>query len=172
MVTGERFPVDVEQFIARCHDDRRPQLGRPATRIALPVAAGERSGPGEERIRPDQRHRAETVRLDDVCGLPVLVEEHGEGHFLIVNERFGVSPTARADRSDARPDGLEVFVAVADLTGPLTTGQSAEVPKEEKYVRIGGPQIPQAVQRAFRVWQGKVREFGCGERHPGSLSGG
>jgi hypothetical protein len=162
VVASERLPVDVEELIPRSHDHRGAQLGRPAASVVLSVSRGKRSCTGEKGIGPDQRYCSEAVRLDDVGCFTLLVEKYGKGHHLIFDKRLGVPPATRTDGRDTRAGCFEVFVSIADLTGPFSTGQSAEMPQKQKNMWFLGPKISKAVRRALRIGQGKICEFGNG----------
>ncbi len=151
VVACERFLIDVDQLIARCHHKGRSELSRPAACLVLTVAAGEGPGTGEERVRPDQRCGSESVRLDDVRCLAFLIEEDRKRDGLVLDECLCVSSASRADGRHIRTGFPQLFVSVSDLTGPLTTGQSTEMSEEKENVWIFGPQVPKSMRRTVRI---------------------
>ena len=156
MVASKLLLVAVDQFVAWCHDEGCAELGGSSTCLALAIAASEGSCTGEESVRSDQCSCAETVHLDDVGSLTVLVEQDVERDVLVLDERLGVaSPPCAESRNPCARCG-DLFISIADLTGPLAAGQSAEVSEKQEDVRIFGPQIPQSMHLTGGVWEGEI----------------
>jgi len=165
VVASELLLVAVEQFVARCHDEGCAELGGSSTRLVLAVAASEGSRTCEESVRADQCSGSETVHLDDVGGLAVLVEEDGERDGLLLNERFGVASPASAKSRHTSTRCCELFVSIADLTGPFATGCSAEVSEKQDDLEMFCPQIAQSMHPAGGIREREISE-GCRvERH-------
>ena len=166
MVACEGLLVDVDQLVARRHHKGRSELGGPATCLVLPVTSGEGSRSGKECIRPQQRCGSESIHLNHVRCLAFLVEEYGERHGFILDERHGVSSVSRADGGHTGAGCDEFLVSISDLTGPLAAGESAEMSEKQENVRIIGPQIPQSMCTAIRIVQREIGESRRIECHP------
>jgi len=151
MVAGERLPVDVEQFVARAEDKRCTELHRARTGLVLAVAAEQGPSSSEQGVGSDERRSLEAVRFDDPGSIAVFVEQHGERHGLILDERLGVPLAPGPDRGDAYAGREELIVTLTDLTGPLPACQSPEMSEEKEDVALIGPQVAKAVERALRV---------------------
>ena len=63
---------------------------------------------------------------------------------LIFDEGLGVAAAAGADGGNARSCGEDLVVSVADLTGPLAAGQSAEVAEKQDHLWPGRPPVAEA----------------------------
>ncbi len=157
--------VLVQDLVSRPHHDGRSELHRPAARLLLAVAAGERTDPGRERTRIEERARPERSGSDDLGGVAVLVEEDGEWNTLVLDERRGVSLPAGPDGGDEGTCGEDLLVSIADLTGPLTAGQSAEVAQEQQDVGLLEPEVAEPVLGAVGIDENLVGELCSIERH-------
>ena len=151
VVACVRLPVDVEQFVTRAEDERCTELHRAGTGLVLSVAAEQGPTSGEQGIGADERRSFQAVRLDDPGGFAVFVEQHGERHGFILDERLCVPLAPGSDGGDTNAGRQELIVPLTDLTGPLPAGQSPEMSEEEEYVALVGPQIAEALRRAFGV---------------------
>ena len=72
--------------------------------------------------------------------------------------RFGVLPAAGSDCGDRGAGGDDLVVSVADLTGPLTAGQSPEVPKEEHNLRLFRPEFTESLLGAVGIDEDQISE--------------
>ena len=96
---------------------------------------------------------------------PSSSSRHGEWHVLVLDERHCVALAAGADGRDLGTGCEKFVVSVADLTGPLTAGQSTKVPKEQKHLGMVLPQVTEALWRAIRIDEHFVCELCCVEWH-------
>jgi len=149
MVTGEILKVGIPDVITGADDQCRTELVRAPSRAPLAVAALEALGCGNPGRRGNDRPNAELFRSGDLGGRSLFVEQNRERDPLIFNEGLGVAPATGTDGGHARPGGEDLFVSVADLTGPLATGQSAEMAEEQDHLRLGGPTVSEAMLVAF-----------------------
>lgn len=127
VVTGEVFPFEVEQLVAGSHDECRAKLRWPSASLALTVPASKGSGPRKEGIGSGKCCDAHSIRVHNIRCLSVTVEQHGKREGLVLNECLCVPSTTSPDRGDTRLRSDQLFSSISDLTGPLTTRQSAEV---------------------------------------------
>ena len=169
MVACVLLEVLVEDLVAGSHHDGRPQLGRSAAGLALAMTARERPEAGRELARLQQRGRSYGGGPDDVGGGAVLIQQDGERDSLVLDEGLGVPLATGADRRDTCTRGQDLFVSVADLTGPLAARQSAEVAEEEDDLGLFGPQVTEPVLTLIGVDQDLVGELGGIERHRASV---
>ena len=70
---------------------------------------------------------------------------------LIFDEGLGVAAAAGADGGNARSCGEDLVVSVADLTGPLAAGQSAEVAEKQDHLWLGRPPVAEAFLAAVGI---------------------
>jgi hypothetical protein len=129
----------------------------------MPGCEGLRSR--NELCRSHQGRDAEFPCPDDPGSRPVAIEEYRKRNALVLDECLRVPLAARADRRDRGSRGEDLVIPVADLTGPLTTGQSAEVAQEQQHLRAILPQITESVFSAVGIEQDDVGEFCSIERH-------
>jgi len=165
VVTRKLLLVAVDQLVAWHHDERCAELGGSSTCLALAIAASKGSRTCKESIRSDQRSCAETVHLDDVGSLAVLVEQDRERNALVLDERIGVAFPACAESCHTSARCRDLFVSIADLTGPFATGCSAEVSEEQEHVGIFCPQISESMHPTGGVREGEISKSRCVERH-------
>lgn len=168
MVSGVVLAILVEDLVAGGHHDRRTELEGAATGILLSMTACKRpetcgDGPWSKDGRRPKRSRA-----DDLSSEAILVEEDRKGHALVFDEGLGVPLPPRADGRDLGTGRKDLVISIADLTGPLAAGQSAEVAKEQQDVRLISPEIPEAVLGLIGIDQHEVGELGGVERHDAS----
>jgi hypothetical protein len=129
--------------------------------MPAPQRADRGTDGGGSHERPD----AERIRGNDLGGRAVFVEQHGEGHVLVFDEGDGVPPPSGADGGHPGPGSGDLVVSIADLTGPLAAGESAEVTQEEEGVGLLGPQIAEAVLGPLRIDENLLGETDGIERH-------
>lgn len=159
MVTGEVLVVGVLQDISRTDHQRRSELKRTSSSVVLPVAFQGRTQTGLDLPGCDQLAHGQSLRAGDFGSKAVLIEQHGERNALVLDEGLGVSLAPGTDGRDRCTGGDDVFVSVADLTGPLTAGQSTKMPKEEDDLSLFGPQVAEANRILVRV-----DDHGVGQR--------
>jgi hypothetical protein len=145
VVARVRLLVDVEQFIPRTHHKRCSQLHRTSASVALPVPAEQRPSSSDPCVGPYERRGFELVHLDDPGGFPILIEEDGEGHVLILDEGLRIAFASSAERRDVSTCCQDFLVPLTDLTGPFSARESAKVTQEEEYMALVGPQGTEAV---------------------------
>ncbi len=165
MVPGKLLEVLVEELIAGADDQRRTELLPPAARISLPVATCSCSKAGGDLGGLHQVEGAEVVRPDDLGGGTVFVQQHVEGHLFVLDERLGVAFAAGADGDHARPLCDDLVVSVADLTGPLTASQSAEMPEKQQDLRVMAPAVPESRFVGVGIDEDLISECGNVEWH-------
>ena len=171
MVAREVLEVGVQDLVARPHHDRGTQLHWASPGLLLPMSAGERSDSGGDGSWLDERRHAKGLRTDDLGGVAVLVEKHGEGDPFVVDERLGVSTASRSDGGDPGAGGKDLVVSVADLTGPLTACKSTEVAEEENNLRVFRPQVAESLLGPVGIDENLVGELGRVEGHGGGAPG-
>lgn len=169
MVACELLEVLVEDLIARAHHDGRSQLGRSTAGLPLAMTTGKGTEAGGELARLQQSRRSDRCGADDVGGGSVLIQQDGKRNVLVLDEGLGVAFAACADGGDAGSGGEDLVVSVADLTGPLAAGQSAEVAKEENDLGLLGPQVAEPVFSLVGIDEDLVGELGGIERHRASV---
>ena len=169
MIACVVLEVLVQELISGPYDERRSELERAPPRLVLPVALDERLQPGADGGRGHIGGQADGVRLHNFGGNAVLVEEHREWEVLVLNEGLGITLAAGADRGHSDVGSGEVSLSVADLTGSLATGESAEVAEEEQHRRPIRPQVTQPVRIAVRVDQLEVTQGAYIEGHGQTL---
>lgn len=168
MVAGVVLEVGVVQLVARTDHQRGAQLQGPAPRSMLDVATRERPEPGRPLPGLDQGRWAERVRAGDPRCDAVLVEEDLEGDVLVLDERLRIALATRSDRGDIGAGVEDLLIPLADLTGPLSTGQSAEVAEEEHDPWRVRPPRSEALRPAVRVDELDICEGGEVEAHENS----
>lgn len=171
MIAGEVLSMLVEDLVAWSHHDRGPELGRAPPGPVLAVPAEQRADRGTHGRGARQGSDPERVGGDDLCRHTVLVEQDGERNALVIDECGGVALSSGTDRSEPCPDGENLVVSIADLTGPLATRQSAEVAQEQQNVRPVRPEIPEPMRRALWGSEDLVGEESGIERHESSWRG-
>ncbi len=144
MITCVVLEVGVPQVVAWPDHQRGAQLEGTPARFPLAMARSEGPDSGRQGIHRDERAGAEAFGSGDLGGRPIFVEEHGERHSLVLDERSSVSTSTGADGGDAGSRGNDLFVSIADLTGPLAARQSAKVPQKENDLGSVGPEVPEA----------------------------
>ena len=158
MVSCVRFLVQIQDVVTGSHDDARTELRRPPTQRVLSVASSECPCALQQGVGSKNRDHPETVHLNDVCGKAILIEKDIEWHGLILHERLRILAVAGADRRHADTGRDELVVSIADLTGPLAAGQSAEVSKEEDHMRVLHPQVTQPVGGSLNIGENHLCE--------------
>ena len=151
MVACKVLVVGVAKLVAGSDDQRRAELERAPAGIALAVAGDGRSNSGDDLAGREQLESRRRLGAGDLGGGPVLIEKDREGNSLGFDEGLGISFASGADRSDFRPGGPYLVVSIADLTGPLTAGQSAKVAEEEDHLWLVCPQVAQPHRILIRV---------------------
>ena len=167
MVAGVILIVGIQQLVAGPDHQGRSQLERSPPGLLLPMAPGERLEAGADRGRREVSGEADRLRLDDLSGGSVLIQQHRKRELLVLDEGPGVAfpPGTYCGHDQIGID--EVLLPVADLTGPLATGQSAEVTQEQQHGRSLLPQIAQPVRLTVGIDQAGVGESRHIERHEG-----
>lgn len=145
VISCELLEVGEEDFVSGSDHDGGAQLQRAAARLVLTIAGRERPGGREGGSRFEGGHRAEGAGAHDSGRFPLLVEEHRERHFFVIDERLRIPFSPGSDRGDAGAGFDELVVSLADLTGPLPTGESAEMSQEQQDVRGLLPEVSKAV---------------------------
>ena len=158
VVSGEVLVVLVEDLVARGHHDRRTELEGAPTGVLLSMATSKRSESCGNGPESQDGRRPKRSRTDDLRGDAILVEENRKGHALVLDEGLGIPLATRADGRDLGTGRKDLVISIADLTGPLTTGQSTEVAEEQDDLWMLPPSIPEPVCRAFRIDQQVVGE--------------
>ena len=136
VIAGVIFEVLVEELVAGCDDEGGSQLLPAAAGVLLTVSGCRCPQTSLHLGRLDEIEAAQVVGTDDLGGRPVFVQEHVEGDLLIFDEGFGIPLAAGADGNHPGTRGKDLVVSIADLTGPLAAGQSAEVAEEQD--NVGG----------------------------------
>lgn len=171
VVAGIILEVLVQQPVARTDHQRGAQLERPPPGVSLPVSFQRRSGAGDQLGGLDQRAHAHLPGAGDLGGGAVFVEEHLKGNRLVFDESLGVPLAAGSYRSDVGTRIEDFLISVADLTGPFTAGQSAEMAKEEDDPHLLGPSVAEPVLRLEGVDEDLIGQRFDVERHGTSLAG-
>ena len=160
MITGMILVVGVEQLVARPDHKGRTELERAAARLLLAMTPGERLQPSPDRFGRQVGGGADRVGLDDLGRRTILIEQHGERELLILDESLGVSLATGPDGNHRHAGVDEGVLFVANLTGSLAAGQSAEVAQEEEDRGPLGPQFSKRVGIAVRIDQfGRRQRF-------------
>lgn len=171
MITCKVLSVFVHDVVTWAYDDRCTQLHRPGTTLGLAMAAGKRPNACADCGRAYEGAEAKLVGLDDLgCGA-VRVEQHRERHVLVFDEGRCIATSSRADRRDSGARRKQLFVSVADLTGPFTARESPEVAKEEQHMGLVCPQVTQPLLCVVGSDKHLVAQEACVECHVGTPSG-
>lgn len=165
MVAGVVLVVLIEDLVAGPHDDRCTELQGTATRLALPVARRQGSEASDQLARLHKRGCPERPRADDLRCQALLVEQYRERDLLVLDERLCIPLAAGSDGGDTCTRGEDLVVSLADLTGPLTAGQSTEVAQEQQHMGSFPPEVTEAVLGPVRIDQDLVGELSGVERH-------
>lgn len=169
MVAGVVLEVGIAQVVAGTDDQRCSQLERTAAGVALAVAGDRRPEPGQELSRRDEVEGTGCLRACDLSRGSVLVQQNGERDGFVLDERFGVAFPAGPDGRDLGTGLENLLVPVADLTGPLATGQSAKVTEKENHLRSVRPQVTEPHRVLVRVDHNGVRQSCQVEGHGGRV---
>ena len=156
MVAREVLVLLEQDLVAGSHHDRRTELHGAATRLLLPVSRTERAETCRDLAGLEHGCGTDASSADDLGRRTILVEQNRERHLLVLDEGDCVAPTAGPDSRDGCPGLEDLFVSVADLTGPLTTRQSAEMPEEEENLWLVTPEIAKPVLRVMCIGQDVV----------------
>jgi hypothetical protein len=84
---------------------------------------------------------------------------------LVLDEGLGVVLAAGADRSDLSPGGEDILVSIANLTGPLTAGQSSKVAQEKQDLRLLHPEVTEPLFGPVRIDEDLIGKLAGVERH-------
>jgi predicted HD phosphohydrolase len=168
MVGAVVVDVLVEELLAGSDDERRAELRHASSRIVDPVTGGARplgslpaTPVGQQPEEPDPSNRRRSG------GTGVVVDQHGERHALVGDERSGVTHAAGADGHDLRAPAPDLVVAAPQLRGVLAAEQSAEMPQEDQDHRPIGPEIAESTRLSRRV--GKLQVSQLAEIHRRTL---
>jgi hypothetical protein len=153
VIAGVILEIGIQEFVPGTDHQRRPQLKRATPGLLLTVPGRRTPDSRSNRGRLGKRHESESLGADYFCRRSVLVEKYVEGHPLIFDKRLGVTFPAGSDGDDIRTCGKNVFVSVADLTGPLATRQSAKVPEKQNDGGLFGPSVTETVFAAVGIDQ-------------------
>ena len=165
MIAGEVFEIGIQELVAGRDDERRSELERSSSGVVLGVACSAGSNSGSQLCGSQQRGQTERVGADDLGSAAVLVQQHLERNVLVLDEGFGVSLPAGADGDDVGTRRSDLFVAISDLTGPLTTSESTEVSQEQHDRASFGPSVSEAVLVPIGIDQDVIGESGYVEGH-------
>jgi hypothetical protein len=165
VINGEVFVVFVEKLVARPDHECRPQLHRTSTCVVLSIPTAGGPCPGDDLLRLEERHHPQRLGPDYLSGAAVLVQEHLEWHRLVLDERLGVSLATRSDRRHTCAGVEDVLISLADLTGPLSTSQSAEVTEKQDDTWALGPSVAQTMLGFIGIDEDLLSELIYIERH-------
>jgi hypothetical protein len=171
MVAGEVLVVLVKQEVAGGDDETRPKLlGSPPV-LVLDVAGEKGPCPCPDLGGREQGHRLDRLRPYDLGRGSVFVEKDREWHLFILDEGLGVPLAAGADGDDPGSGYQNLFVSVADLTGPLAACDSAEMAKKQDQVGLVSPHIAEPARIPFGIDQCFCCQSINIERHGRTLDG-
>lgn len=145
MIAGVVLEVGIQQFVARPDHQGGTQLEGSATALVLAMSGRQAASPGRQGGRLGDGNQSEPSGSDEFGSQPIFVEEHVEGYPLIFNERLGITLATGSNGDHGRPCRGDLFISVADLTGPLAAGQSAKVPEEQDHGRRFRPPVTEAM---------------------------
>lgn len=142
--------------------------GTPAC-VVLSLSRRQRPRSGHELSGTDQRQLAESAGADQLRRRSVFIEKHFERDRLVLDERLCIAASAGTDRGDVRTGVEDLLISLTDLTGPFTTGQSAEVAEKEDDPGISRPAVAEPLLGPLRIDKVHCTERGDIKRHPTSL---
>jgi len=143
VVGGVGVHVLIAHVLTRADHERRAELRDARARLVDPVASPSSAAGTREAAGVEQAPRTRPLHRRGSSGAGVVVDEHREGHVLVLHEAGGVPFVTGADGDHLGAPLGDLLVALAQLRGMLPTQRSAEVAQEDQDHRALGPEIPE-----------------------------
>ena len=139
--------VFVEHGVAGTHHEGGTQLQRTRASFVLFVSGFTCPVARLQHARADHPREGLGAALQrcHLGSITVFVDEHCEGHLLVIDERLGVHHVAGSNGDHIGSGGRDLGVVVTQLRGMLSAEHSTEMTEEDEHDGLVGPVVTEAV---------------------------